>query len=234
MEDRKKEEGSDDEEDQAQPEEKETAEEPAEGEMPEQPQEEPSEEKEPDQDTDSEKDLDDPQKLVSRIDKDIEELVEEGGFRSDLYYRLNVLPLTIPPLRQRPEDIPELANFFLRRFSHETKKQIRGFSDAAMEHLLSYSWPGNVRELENAVERAVVISQDEVIQPDDLILRRKDALDPSQYDEKTLKESTQLFKKNFIRNALHRHGWNHTKTAKSLGIQRTYLSRLIKELEITR
>jgi Nif-specific regulatory protein len=173
-------------------------------------------------------------RIIAATNKDIEELVESGNFRSDLYYRLNVLPLTIPPLRQRPDDIPELANFFLRRFSHETKKQIRGFSDAAMEQLLSYSWPGNVRELENAVERAVVMSQDEVIRPEDLILRSKDALDPSHYDEKSLKESTQLFKRNFIRNALYQHGWNHTKTAKSLGIQRTYLSRLIKELDITR
>mgnify|MGYP006274835777 CR=1 FL=1 len=173
-------------------------------------------------------------RIIAATNKDIEELVDAGDFRSDLYYRLNVLPLTIPPLRQRPEDIPELANFFLKRFSHETKKLIRGFSDAAMEQLLSYSWPGNVRELENAVERAVVISQDEVIRPEDLILRSKDAMDPSHYETQSLKESTQLFKKNFIRNALHRHGWNHTKTAQALGIQRTYLSRLIKELEISR
>ncbi|MFW5812230.1 MAG: sigma 54-interacting transcriptional regulator [Alkalispirochaetaceae bacterium] len=173
-------------------------------------------------------------RIIAATNKDIEELVEEGSFRSDLYYRLNVLPLTIPPLRQRREDIPELANFFLRRFSHETKKQIRGFSDSAMEHLLSYSWPGNVRELENAIERAAVMSQEELIRPEDLILRTKDAMDPDRYNDMGLKESTHQFKRNFIRNALNRHGWNHTRTAQSLGIQRTYLSRLIKELDIQR
>ena len=172
-------------------------------------------------------------RIIAATNRDIEKAVEEGQFRKDLYYRLNVLPLHIPPLRQRPEDIPELAHFFLQRLRRETKKPVRAFTDEAMETLLSYSWPGNVRELENAVERAVVISQDEVIGPSDLVLHSAGTSE-ERYTEKTLKDSINLFKKHFIENALRTHNWNQTVTARVLGIQRTYLSRLIKELEITR
>ncbi len=83
-------------------------------------------------------------RIIAATNRDIEAAVEKGTFRKDFYYRLNVLPLYIPPLRQRTEDIVALANFFLKKFNRETKKQIRGFSDRAMEILLSYAWPGNV------------------------------------------------------------------------------------------
>jgi Nif-specific regulatory protein len=173
-------------------------------------------------------------RIIAATNRDIEKAVEEGTFRNDLYYRLNVLPLHIPALRERREDIPDLAHFFLQRFRRETKKTVRGFTDDAMETLLSYTWPGNVRELENAVERAVVINQDELISPSDLVLHRADQKAEDQYNAKTLKESITLFKKHFIENELRSHNWNQTATAKVLGIQRTYLSRLIKELHITR
>lgn len=173
-------------------------------------------------------------RIVAATNRDIEQAVESGAFRNDLYYRLNVLPLQIPPLRQRQEDIPELATFFLQRFRRETKKTVRGFTDAAMETLLSYTWPGNVRELENAVERAVVICSGEYIGPNDLVLQGNGGAAEDGYAERPLKEATTLFKKHFIEGALRSHGWNQTETAKVLGIQRTYLSRLIKELEINR
>lgn len=173
-------------------------------------------------------------RIIAATNKDIEALVERGDFRSDLYYRLNVLPLTIPPLRQRQEDISELARFFLKRFSRETNKQILGFSDEAMESLLSYQWPGNVRELENAVERAVVISRHERIFPEDLFIHHGSAGEQSRYQGNTLKDSINMFKRQFIREALNRHGWNHTETAKELGIQRSYLSKLVKDLSINR
>lgn len=173
-------------------------------------------------------------RIIAATNRDIDAAVEQGSFRNDLYYRLNVLPLHIPPLRQRPEDIPELATFFLQRFRRETKKQVRGFTDAAMETLLSYTWPGNVRELENAVERAVVICDGEYIAPGDLILRNAETTSDDSYAERQLKDAVTLFKKHFIEGALRSHGWNQTETARILGIQRTYLSRLIKELEITR
>ena len=128
----------------------------------------------------------------------------------------------------------ELAEFFLQRFGRETKKQIRGFSDEAMETLLSYSWPGNVRELENAVERAVVIAQGDLISTKDLVLKTEQRMDDQSIGQRTLKESITAFKKHVLENALRAHGWNQTETARVLDIQRTYLSRLIKELEITR
>ncbi len=172
-------------------------------------------------------------RIVAATNRDIETEVSEGRFRRDLYYRLNVLPLYIPPLRSRPEDIPGLAQFFLKRLNHETKKQIRGFTNEAMEQLLSYSWPGNVRELENAIERAVVICRGDEILPDDLVLQRGTG-ESSRYDGNSLKDAVNMFKKQYLRATLERFEWNQTVTAKELGIQRTYLSRLIKELGISR
>jgi Nif-specific regulatory protein len=171
-------------------------------------------------------------RIVAATNKDIEELVEKGEFRSDLYYRLNVLPLHVPPLRQRKEDIPALADFFLKKFSRETNKRFAGFTEAAIETMLSYSWPGNVRELENAVERAVVIAKDSRISARDLLLG-SGVTDTDEYKGKSLKEALAIFKRHFIMKALEENRWNQTESAKVLDIQRTYLSRLIKELEIT-
>lgn len=171
-------------------------------------------------------------RILAATNRDIETLVERGEFRTDLYYRLNVLPIYIPPLRQRPEDIPELANFFLKKFRRETKKQFDGFSDGAMEAILSYSWPGNVRELENAIERACVIGKDRIIHSEDLLLDSKSSVSASSFAGRNLKTALTVFKKHFIQKALEEKNWNQTETAKALDIQRTYLSRLIKELEI--
>jgi len=171
-------------------------------------------------------------RIVAATNRDIEALVEKGEFRSDLYYRLNVLPLHVPPLRQRKEDIPALADFFLKKLSRETNKRFSGFTEAAMELMLSYSWPGNVRELENAVERAVVIAKDSRIGARDLLLGGS-AADTDEYKGKSLKEALSIFKRHFIRKALEDNKWNQTETAKVLDIQRTYLSRLVKELDIT-
>jgi Nif-specific regulatory protein len=127
-----------------------------------------------------------------------------------------------------------LADFFLKRFNREIKKQITGFAPEAMEVLLSYSWPGNVRELENAVERAVVITQSDTIVPDLFALDKIAKSAENGYDGRSLKEAVNIFKKHYIRQTLDMNRWNQTKTAKLLGIQRTYLSRLIKELNINR
>lgn len=170
-------------------------------------------------------------RIVAATNRDIDDLVKRGEFRSDLYYRLNVLPVYVPPLRQRKEDIPALAEFFLKNFSRETKKQFTGFTDQAIELMLSYTWPGNVRELENAVERAVVIARDKVIGAQDLLLGDT-AAGRDEYRGKSLKDALTIFRKHFIASALDEHGWNQTETARALDIQRTYLSRLIKELGI--
>jgi Nif-specific regulatory protein len=171
-------------------------------------------------------------RILAATNKDIENLVEKGEFRSDLYYRLNVLPMYIPPLRQRKEDIPDLAQYFLKKFCRETNKKIAGFSSPAMEVMLSYAWPGNVRELENAIERAVVIGREDYIQPQDLLISKDDSAKTDEYKGKSLKDGLTIFKKHFIRQALEDNAWHQTETAKALDIQRTYLSRLIKELEI--
>ncbi|PKL09614.1 MAG: Fis family transcriptional regulator [Spirochaetae bacterium HGW-Spirochaetae-7] len=170
-------------------------------------------------------------RIVAATNRDIDSQVKKGEFRSDLYYRLNVLPVYVTPLRQRKEDIPALADFFLKKFSRETKKQFTGFTDQAMDHMLSYPWPGNVRELENAVERAVVIAKDKTIAAKDLLIGDI-ATGRDEYRGKSLKDALTIFKKHFIASGLDEHQWNQTETAKVLDIQRTYLSRLIKELGI--
>jgi Nif-specific regulatory protein len=170
-------------------------------------------------------------RILAATNKDIEAQVEKGEFRSDLYYRLNVLPLYIPPLRQRTEDIPELAAFFLKKYMGDTKKQFDGFSNDAMEAMLSYSWPGNIRELENCVERACVISKNKWIQREDLFLETGSHL-PEQDGNRNLKTAINTFKKYFIKKILEENNWNQTGTARALDIQRTYLSRLIRELDI--
>ncbi|MBN1525905.1 MAG: sigma 54-interacting transcriptional regulator [Spirochaetales bacterium] len=171
-------------------------------------------------------------RIIAATNKNIEQEVKEGRFRTDLFYRLNVLPVYIPPLRERPGDIPLLAAYFLEEFSKETKKQIDGFTEEAMETLLSYSWPGNVRELQNAVERAVVVSRGNYITPEALILKSISEPEEDRYKNRNLKDAINIFKAYYVKKTLDRNGWNQTKAAMEMGIQRTYLSRLLKELSI--
>lgn len=172
-------------------------------------------------------------RIVAASNRDLEAAMDHGTFRQDLYYRLNVLPLAIPPLREHPDDIPDLANYFLQR-SGGAERGIRGFSNEALEALLSYRWPGNIRELENTIERAVVICKDRYIGPEDLMLPGSGSETSDAYRDKSLKEAVWQFKRHFISSSLEAHNWNQTETAKAIGIQRTYLSKLIKELEISR
>jgi len=171
-------------------------------------------------------------RIVAATNKDLEEQVQRGEFRQDLYYRLNVFPIFIPPLRQRPEDIMELANFFLKKFMKETKKQFDGFSQDSIQALLSYSWPGNVRELQNCVERACVIGKNQQIGREDLFLKQEGHGGENEIIERDLKAAINVFKTNFISKVLEENDWNQTEAARALAIQRTYLSRLIKELNI--
>ena len=176
-------------------------------------------------------------RILTATNRDIESMVGRGEFRSDLYYRLNVLPLFIPPLRQRTEDIPKLARFFLSRFARADDGKRpggfpEGFSDDAIRAMLSYSWPGNVRELENCVERACVVAGSGWIERQDLLLAT--GTERPDNGDRRLKTALNVFKADFIRKVLDENGWNQTETAKALDIQRTYLSRLIKELGITK
>jgi Nif-specific regulatory protein len=172
-------------------------------------------------------------RIVAATNKELEKAVQNGDFREDLYYRLNVIPLYIPPLRRRQEDIPILSEYFLGEISRETNKSIEGFSTEAFEQLRHYSWPGNIRELRNAVERAVVLCSESLIRPEHLHLAG-DSFTGELFLGKSLKDSLNLFKKHLIRSTLLENNWNQTTAAEKLDIQRTYLSRLIKELGIER
>ena len=171
-------------------------------------------------------------RVLAATNRDIEAMVGKGEFRSDLYYRLNVLPLVIPPLRQRTEDIPELARFFLSKFMRANGKHFEGFSEDAMEAMLTYPWPGNIRELENCVERACVIAGKGWIGRADLMLQID--TEGTGRGDRRLRTALNVFKANFIRKVLDENGWNQTEAANALDIQRTYLSRLMKELDITK
>jgi Nif-specific regulatory protein len=168
-------------------------------------------------------------RILAATNRDIEAMVEKGEFRNDLYYRLNVLPLFIPPLRGRTEDIPELARFFLNKYMRNNKKHFDGFSESAIEAMLTYSWPGNVRELENCIERACVIARGKYIGRNDLFLQPGGE---TGIGDRNLKDAVNVFKSNFVRKVLDESAWNQTEAAKMLNIQRTYLSRLIKEYNI--
>jgi Nif-specific regulatory protein len=187
-------------------------------------------------------------RIVAATNRNLEEMVEEGTFRRDLYYRLNVLPINIPPLRERKADIEPLADYFLKKFSAETKKNFKGFSSTAVEKMYSYYWPGNTRELENAVERACVLGTPPYVQVEDLKLSygstsQGDSLqrlaDSSAKEtaesagrDRTLKTALRKFKKAYVTDILQETSWNQTETSKILGIQRTYVSRLLNELHI--
>jgi len=170
-------------------------------------------------------------RILAATNRDIESMVGKGEFRGDLYYRLNVLPLFIPTLRRRAEDIPELARFFLSRFTRADGKSFEGFSEDALEAMIAYPWPGNIRELENRVERACVMAAGDRIGREDLLLQP--GAEGAGEGSRRLKPALDAFKAGFIRRVLDENGWSRTETAKALGIQRTYLSRLIKELRIT-
>jgi len=173
-------------------------------------------------------------RILAATNKDIEDLVQKGLFRSDLYYRLNVLPIVIPPLRRRQQDIPELARFFLDIYMKKNNKQFEGFTQDALQAMLSYSWPGNVRELQNCIERACVIGKNKLVGHEDLFIKQGDASDiRGQITDRDLKTAVNVFKANFIRKVLEENNWNRTEAAKVLAIQRTYLSKLIKELNIS-
>jgi len=176
-------------------------------------------------------------RIIAATNRNLEQMVSEGKFRSDLFYRLNVLPLYVPPLRERKDDIEPLAMFFCRKFSVETKKDFIGFSQEAFESLHSYFWPGNIRELENSIERACVLGKPPFINAEDLRLNIKnysESVDDIQISDgdRTLKTALYTFKKKYVTKILEESKWNQTEAGKILGVQRTYVSRLMNELDI--
>lgn len=165
-------------------------------------------------------------RIVSATNRDLKKAISEGIFREDLFYRLNVVSVHLPPLRQRREDIRLLAEHFLNKFRAETNKRIERISPEALELMMEYDWPGNVRELANAIERAVVVGKKAEIIPEDLPFSRQGM--PEKTGSKSLRDREKLY----ILQALEDNGWNITKTAEDLEIDRVTLYNKIKKYNL--
>jgi two-component system, NtrC family, nitrogen regulation response regulator NtrX len=172
-------------------------------------------------------------RVIAATNKNLEQEIARGVFRQDLFYRLNVIPFHVPPLRDRREDIPVLARFFLNEFSAEYGKKTRELSEGALEILIRYPWPGNVRELKNLVERLVIVCPQARIEPHHLPpeLFRGVAESP-QHPYSTLHEARSAYEREFILRKLQEHRWNMTQTASALGLERSHLYRKMKSLGI--
>ena len=171
-------------------------------------------------------------RVIAATNRDLEKDVLDGHFRRDLYFRLRVVEILVPALRKRPEDIPELANYFLQRLNAETGRKIRGFTEQAMEQLLKYRWPGNIRELKNVVERAVVLCTGQFIGENDLLLSKiatagdTAELAPSAHD--FIPCSLADMERRHILGVLNHAAWNKSRAASILGIERSTLDRKIR------
>ncbi len=173
-------------------------------------------------------------RFVAATNRRLDKAIREGAFREDLYFRLNVVTVPLPPLRDRPEDIVPLVNHFLSRCCNDLGKRIKEITPDAWELLKRYHWPGNVRELANIIERAVVLSTGDRIRSEDMPLGGASGSPGSPASEvpASFHEAIVAYKRQIIREALHRSGGNRSRAASALGLQRTYLSRLIKELQV--
>jgi DNA-binding NtrC family response regulator len=170
-------------------------------------------------------------RIILASNRNLPEEVRKGRFREDLYYRINVVTIDLPPLSERVGDVPLLAKHFLRMYCVQHNKEKLGITDEALEYLERYSWPGNVRELENIIERAVLLSKDKFIGPDDLPNSIKDERSRQQetYRPMSLKEALAGPERNLIRQALEANYWNRQETAKALQINRTTLFKKMKQ-----
>ncbi|HJV35617.1 sigma-54 dependent transcriptional regulator [Geomonas sp.] len=185
--------------------------------------------------------------LVAATNKNLKTMISEGKFREDLYFRLNIIPLDLPPLRERKGDIPLLIRHFFNKFTQEVGKDLKGFAPDAMEFLENYSYPGNVRELVNTIERAVVLAEGSVIQKENLELAEACADAPAGFEgyvpttAEDLKEmkrqirdrSVESVEKAFVMNALRRSNWNISRAAEETGMLRPNFQTMLKRLGIS-
>jgi two-component system nitrogen regulation response regulator NtrX len=172
-------------------------------------------------------------RVISATNKRLDDLIENGNFRSDLFYRLNVIPFQIPPLRERTEDIPLLIDFFNRRFSGDYGKKTKIFGEKVIEIMQNYTWPGNVRELRNTVERIVIMNEKREISPEDLPLFSHHIKPPSSsFRFPSFKEATDAYQREYILHKLAETDGNVTRAAESMGVDRSHLYRRMKNLGI--
>jgi transcriptional regulator with GAF, ATPase, and Fis domain len=170
-------------------------------------------------------------RIVAATNKDLQKAVKAGAFREELFYRLSIVPITLPPLRERRGDIPLMANYFLEKYNKKRAKNIRAISAKAMKALVEYNWPGNVRELENAIERAVVLSEDDTIKPSDLLYYGLTVESPSKPDVCEAKCLIDV-EKEHIAKTLKIFNGHRGKAAESLGIDRKTLRAKLKKYGI--
>jgi len=177
-------------------------------------------------------------RVVAASNKNLEEEIEKGRFREDLFYRLNVLPIEVPPLRQRASDIPALVDTFLEEFAVLNRSKRKKITPAALDYLSKYAWPGNVRELKNLVERLAIMVDTAAIDVKDIpdtyhrdACREPDSAGTHLFQGDNLKKAKLAFEKEFINLKLAQHQYNVTKTAETIGVGRSYLHKKIKNLK---
>jgi len=173
-------------------------------------------------------------RVIAATNRDLEEEVRKGQFRSDLYYRLNVVPIKLPPLRQRPNDIPRLVNFYVDLYNAEFRKRIRQVSPAAMARLKAHSWPGNVRELRNSVERAILLADGDELTPADFALGGASHLATDGVELPANGVDLEQWERSFVLQALERSGWNQTRAAGLLGLNRDQIRYRIEKFKLER
>ena len=178
-------------------------------------------------------------RVIAATNRDLEELVRQNRFREDLFYRLNVIPIRVPPLRERVSDIPLLIQHFLQLFSRTKKKPLKRVSPAAMDLLRQHPWPGNVRELENLMERLVILTEGEVIEVSDLPEKFQRLILPPQVETAEFSEqgilftdAVQAFERDLILKALHQSNWVKSRAAQLLHLNRTTLLEKMKKQNI--
>ncbi|MGN6732661.1 MAG: sigma-54-dependent transcriptional regulator [Candidatus Binatia bacterium] len=172
-------------------------------------------------------------RIIAATSRDLEAAIRAGLFREDLYHRLDVITLTLPPLRERKEDIPALAGYFLERFAGETKKNFSGITDEARDKLIAYAWPGNIRELANVIERAVVLGEGRELTVHHLPARVVGAQPAAVSDEVPYHDAVNSYRRELIVRALASARGNRATAARNLGLHRTHLMKLLKALRIT-
>lgn len=167
-------------------------------------------------------------RIIAATNRDLKEAMREGRFREDLYYRLGVVVISLPPLREREGDLMVLANALLSRYARENKKEVSGFTPQAINVMKSYPWPGNIRELENRIKRAVIMAEGSRLTPEDLELTASF----DKYRGKSLKEAREEFERDFIHKAILRHKRNLSRVAEELGVSRPTLYEMMERLGI--